>query len=616
MKTADTHQPSVGEPSARPAAGHGGLSPHDAALRRGPRVLDPRPRGGAREPGQAALPGRPEGPPARRAHARGHLRGRRRRDRRPVPEAPQRPHQGDGRGRAPGPDHGLRAARLVSRGRRRGPAGQAGRSREPQGLHGQGARALRAVREALAPPGLRGPRGLAEDRRPRALRRHAVGAPGRRHRREADAARGRVSLRASPEAPGPAGGRDRQGQHRPPDQQQGQEADGEGPEGVLPQREDQGHPPGARPQGRPDRRGRGAQEEDRVLRHAEGGPREGRAGAAAPRGDAAGLGRGDRLAQLHRVARGRALEEGLARVQGPDARREDPERRPLRPREGQGADPRVPGRPPARPEDEGLDHLLRRASGRRQDLARQVDRPIAQPPVRAPVARRRARRGRDPRPPADLHRRVPRPDHPDDEEGRHRQPGLPARRSGQDVLGLPRRPGVGAARGARPGAEPLLRRPLPRRRVRPLEGHVHRHGQHRRPDPAGAEGPDGADPALRLHAEREGRDRAPVPGAQAARGQRPEGRPDRVRGRHDPRDHRELHARGRRAQPRARDRRRLPQGGPQDRPEEGRDARRRSRRRTSRSSSASPGSATAARAKSPRSASRRAWPGPRPAARS
>ena len=58
---------------------------------------------------------------------------------------------------------------------------------------------------------------------------------------------------------------------------------------------------------------------------------------------------------------GRALEEGVPRVQGPDARREDPERRPLRAREGQGADPGVPGGPPARPEDEGLDHLLRRA---------------------------------------------------------------------------------------------------------------------------------------------------------------------------------------------------------------------------------------------------------------
>ncbi len=56
-----------------------------------------------------------------------------------------------------------------------------------------------------------------------------------------------------------------------------------------------------------------------------------------------------------------------------DARRADPERGPLRPREGQGADPRVPGRPAARAEDEGLDHLFRRAlraSARRRSPSR------------------------------------------------------------------------------------------------------------------------------------------------------------------------------------------------------------------------------------------------------
>ena len=220
-------------------------------------------------------------------------------------------------------------------------------------------------------------------------------------------------------------------------------------------------------------------------------------------------------------------------------------------------------------------------------------------------------------PPADLHRRVPGPDHPDDEEGRHRQPGLPARRGRQDVLGLPGRSGLGAARGPGPGAEPLLRRPLPGRRVRPLEGHVHRHGQHRGPDPAGPEGPDGADPPLGLHAQREGRDRRGsswCPSSArptASRPTRSSSPTTTILARH-----RELHARGRRPEPRAGDRRRLPQGRPQDRPEEGRDAGAASRPRTSRTSSASPGSATAARARSRRSASRRAWPGPRPAARS
>ena len=55
--------------------------------------------------------------------------------------------------------------------------------------------------------------------------------------------------------------------------------------------------------------------------------------------------------------------------------------------------------------------------GRGQDLARQVHRALHEPQVRAPVPGRRAGRGRGPRPPPHLHRRLPRPDHPDDEEG-------------------------------------------------------------------------------------------------------------------------------------------------------------------------------------------------------
>ena len=98
----------------------------------------------------------------------------------------------------------------------------------------------------------------------------------------------------------------------------------------------------------------------------------------------------------------------------------------------------------------------------------QVDRARDRPQVRAPVARRRARRGRDPRPPAHVHRRAARQDHPVAEEGRLEQPGVPARRGRQDVDRLPRRPGGGAARGARPRAEPHLQRSLPRSRLRPL----------------------------------------------------------------------------------------------------------------------------------------------------
>ena len=216
-------------------------------------------------------------------------------------------------------------------------------------------------------------------------------------------------------------------------------------------------------------------------------------------GDAPDVGRGDRLAQLPRLAHRGALVQEVAREPRSEARRRDSARRSLRPREDQGPHPRVPRRPRAREEAEGDDPDAVRTSRSRQDLARQVDRQGDEPQVRAAVARRRARRGRNPRPPAHLHRRVPRPGHPDDEEGRHDEPGLPARRSRQDVDGLPRRPVGGAARGARPGAEPHVPRPLPRRRVRPVVGHVHLHRERAAHDSAGAARPHGSAAARRLH---------------------------------------------------------------------------------------------------------------------
>ena len=60
------------------------------------------------------------------------------------------------------------------------------------------------------------------------------------------------------------------------------------------------------------------------------------------------------------------------------------------------------------PDGQGADPLLRRPSRRRQDVARAIDRRVARPQVRARVARRHARRGGDPRPPPHLHRRAAR----------------------------------------------------------------------------------------------------------------------------------------------------------------------------------------------------------------
>jgi ATP-dependent Lon protease len=63
--------------------------------------------------------------------------------------------------------------------------------------------------------------------------------------------------------------------------------------------------------------------------------------------------------------------------------------------------------------------------------------------VRARVARRRARRGRDPRPPAHLHRSAARTAGARAARRRHHEPGHPARRGGQDRRRLARR-SVGA----------------------------------------------------------------------------------------------------------------------------------------------------------------------------
>ncbi len=69
--------------------------------------------------------------------------------------------------------------------------------------------------------------------------------------------------------------------------------------------------------------------------------------------------------------------------------------------------------------------------GRGQDFARPVDRARARPQVRAHQPRRHARRGRDPRPSAHLHRRAAGQHHPGDPQGRHAQPGADARRDRQ-----------------------------------------------------------------------------------------------------------------------------------------------------------------------------------------
>ena len=83
-------------------------------------------------------------------------------------------------------------------------------------------------------------------------------------------------------------------------------------------------------------------------------------------------------------------------------------------------------------------------AGRRQDLARPVDRPGAGPQVRAHEPGRPARRVRAARPSPHVHRRHARPDHPGHPPGRGQQPGADARRGGQARPRFPRRSDLGA----------------------------------------------------------------------------------------------------------------------------------------------------------------------------
>ena len=91
------------------------------------------------------------------------------------------------------------------------------------------------------------------------------------------------------------------------------------------------------------------------------------------------------------------------------------------------------------PDGEGADPLLRRASRRRQDVAGQVDCDVARPQVRARLARRHARRGRDPRPPPHVHRRAARAGHPGAAARGVEEPGVHPRRDRQARVRLPRR---------------------------------------------------------------------------------------------------------------------------------------------------------------------------------
>ena len=247
----------------------------------------------------------------------------------------------------------------------------------------------------------------------------------------------------------------------------------------------------------------------------------------------------------------------------------------LRSRQGEGAHCRVPGGAEAEgaaggraraaerraAADQRADSLLRRSARRRQDVARPVDRARDEPQVRAHLARRRARRSGDPRAPPHLHRRDSGTHRAGAEAGRRDQPRVHARRDRQDhERRLPGRSRRGAARSARPGAEPFVPRSLSRDQRRSLARAVHRHREPARDDPSGAARSDGDHLPRRLHRGREAAHRAALSDSAAARGERAHTRHGDDRGRRRRPDDRAVHARGRRARPRAADRRRGAQG--------------------------------------------------------
>ena len=155
----------------------------------------------------------------------------------------------------------------------------------------------------------------------------------------------------------------------------------------------------------------------------------------------------------------------------------DPRRGSLRPEEGEGPHPGLPVGAAVEAGHEGADPVLRRTSGRGQNIPRPERGEGAGTEVLAHLAGRHARRGGAARTSPDLHRRAAGADDPEPEAGGDQRSGVHAGRDRQAGARLPRRSGERAAGGAGSGAEQHVPRQLSRPAVRPVEGAVHLHGE-------------------------------------------------------------------------------------------------------------------------------------------
>ncbi len=270
-------------------------------------------------------------------------------------------------------------------------------------------------------------------------------------------------------------------------------------------------------------RSRRASQEGRRVRDVRRSEEGVRARTEAAREDDSGFGRVHGLADVSRMDDFAAVEQDFRHGRGSIDIAQgagNPRRGSLRPGEGEAAHPRLPGGEETAAGNEGADPVLRRASRRGQDFAREIDRARDGPQVRAHFARRHARRSGNPRPSAHVHRRFAGADHSGNSPRRDQGPRPHAGRGGQARARFPRRSVGGVDGSARSGAELDVPRSLSGRAVRFVEGAVHRHGELDGSDSGTAARPHGNHRTRGLHRRGKGPHREPVPDPAADEGAR------------------------------------------------------------------------------------------------